>query len=113
MILVIFLASLLWVNFYHLRRDIKTLYPLTCKNGVLNHKSNTLKKITFKISFDQQQVIKTVKGEIPKRLSNCTVKDVENWSCFSTYMRDGNLYPLDGSQCFVPWWKYELIKILE
>lgn len=112
-ILIVFLAALLWVNFYYLRSNIKTLHPVTCNNGLLNSKSYTLKKLTFKTSFDQQHVIKTVKGEIPERLSNCTVKDVENWSCSSTYMKDGNLYPPYESQCLVSWWRYELIKFLE
>ena len=89
------------------------MYPIDCK-------SNTIKKvITYKISFDTQLVVRTIKGGLPRKLDNCSVKDTRNWICDmgllnSVSMKNGEFLASgiysSKNTCYVSRWKYLWLK---
>lgn len=67
-------------------------YPLQCRegirSGVCKNVAFALRKTTYKVMPDRQEVLHWVQGFRVERLTKCAVRDRQNWSC--TY-NDGSL----------------------
>lgn len=50
----------------------------------------SLSKIVYKASFDNQVVIEKLGLLPPKKLENCNVYDVKNWTCGDKMMNNGS-----------------------
>ncbi|TSC94409.1 MAG: hypothetical protein CEN87_530 [Parcubacteria group bacterium Licking1014_1] len=62
-----------------------TEYPVVCKEEpVLNQCNNpeyTLRKTTYKVIYNRQEVIYWTEDFSTQRLTRCAIKDKKNWSC--------------------------------
>jgi len=62
-----------------------TNYPLQCREsvraGACENIEYGLRKITYKVMPDRQEVMHWVQGFPVERLTKCAVRDRKNWSC--------------------------------
>jgi hypothetical protein len=72
-----------------------TIYPLLCNESLQNNNCHggwlLLNKTVYRISAKQQTVtsLSPMKSDLPKKLTKCVVRDVQNWQCSDP---DGSSY---------------------
>jgi len=93
--IVVLLVAALWFFDYLPPYNQITAHVAICTKEKCDYKSNTYRKITYKVSFDNQQVV-AKPGVFPRRLTNCKVFDAKNWDCDGEMMIDGWLSSADS-----------------
>lgn len=83
-VLLLLFAFIKFIDWGFFKSEI-TAYPVQCKHTVeLNQCEQpeyTLRKTTYKVSSDRQEVLYWTEDFDTQKLTNCAVRDKKNWSC--------------------------------
>ncbi len=101
-LLIVGVVALVWHFDFAPMSNEKTVYIRVCGDkiekgsGCKNWKY--LDPVTYTVNVDSQVVVKSTQGKPEiERLSNCAVRDRNNWSCTDV---DGNITLADGGVYF-------------
>lgn len=121
--------TVIWFNWQPASKEI-TAYPIECVGSErpgekCGRDSYALSRSTYKVFIDSQRVIyqDTSEDTVPKALTNCVVRDEDNWACgypdksANLEMAGGKLTVIVqeslavGNVIYVSAWRYWLLKI--